>query len=231
MRSTDCSIDSRFRSGPRRSCAAWRRRRHVPVRRRPRSSAPQSTCCPSGKSIHPRKPSMKELSSNGVFRAPLAHRMRMTTAGSLAVARLSDKVIADHKRNSTVVTAICRDNEHRSSEQRQTARCHCGCPGGTRSGSRQAFSRLRTFLWFATAVAGFTVRTELLGVTSLVRALKLEARFYNKLVDRFTAPPCSSTGSPRAVDPDGAAPVPPAAAHQRPVYRGRRRPQGPKARP
>ena len=50
-------------------------------------------------------------------------------------------------------------------------------------------SRLRTFLWFATAVAGFTVRTELLGVTSLVRALKLEARFYNKLVDHFPAPP------------------------------------------
>ena len=47
---------------------------------------------------------------------------------------------------------------------------------------RPAFSRLRTFLWFATAVAGFTVRTELLGVTSLVRALKIEARFYNKLV-------------------------------------------------
>ena len=43
---------------------------------------------------------------------------------------------------------------------------------------RPAFSRLRTFLWFATAVAGFTVRTELLGVTSLVRALKLDARFY-----------------------------------------------------
>jgi hypothetical protein len=29
-----------------------------------------------------------------------------------------------------------------------------------------AFSRLRTFLWFATAVAGLTVRTELLGVTN-----------------------------------------------------------------
>lgn len=50
---------------------------------------------------------------------------------------------------------------------------------------RPAFSRLRTFLWFATAVAGFTVRTELLGVTSLVRALKLEACFYNKLIDHF----------------------------------------------
>ena len=50
---------------------------------------------------------------------------------------------------------------------------------------RQGFSRLQTFLWFATAVAGFTVRTELLGVTSIVRALKLDARYYNALVDSF----------------------------------------------
>ena len=39
---------------------------------------------------------------------------------------------------------------------------------------RPAFSRLRSFLWFTTAVAGLTVRTELLGVTSLVRALTLQ---------------------------------------------------------
>jgi hypothetical protein len=50
---------------------------------------------------------------------------------------------------------------------------------------RPAFSRLRTFLWFAAAVAGFTVRTELLGVTSIVRALKLRPRLYNNLVDQF----------------------------------------------
>ena len=50
---------------------------------------------------------------------------------------------------------------------------------------RPAFSRLRSFLWFATAVAGLTVRTELLGVTSIVRALKLQPRFYNKLLDHF----------------------------------------------
>ena len=50
---------------------------------------------------------------------------------------------------------------------------------------RPAFSRLRTFLWFATAVAGFTVRTELLGVTSIVRALNLDPRCYNTLVDYF----------------------------------------------
>src|SRR3954465_7241940 len=41
---------------------------------------------------------------------------------------------------------------------------------------RPALSRLQTFLWFATAVAGFTVRTDMLGVTSIVRALNLDAR-------------------------------------------------------
>src|SRR5215472_8518655 len=46
-----------------------------------------------------------------------------------------------------------------------------------------AFSRLQTWLWFATAVAGFTVRTELLGVTSIVRALNLRPRCYHSLVD------------------------------------------------
>jgi DDE superfamily endonuclease len=50
---------------------------------------------------------------------------------------------------------------------------------------RPAFSRLQTFLWFATAVAGFTVRTDMLGVTSIVRALSLNARCYNALVDHF----------------------------------------------
>ena len=50
---------------------------------------------------------------------------------------------------------------------------------------RPAFSRLQTFLWFATAVAGFTVRTDRLGVTSIVRALNLNARCYNALLDCF----------------------------------------------
>jgi hypothetical protein len=50
---------------------------------------------------------------------------------------------------------------------------------------RPAFSRLQTFLWFACAVAGFTVRIETLGVTSIVRALNLNARCYNPLVDHF----------------------------------------------
>ena len=50
---------------------------------------------------------------------------------------------------------------------------------------RPAFSRLRTFLWFASAVAGLSVRTEHLGLTSIVRALKLSPRLYNKLRDSF----------------------------------------------
>jgi hypothetical protein len=66
----------------------------------------------------------------------------------------------------------------------QAGACHDPMSTSTAGVSWSATaSRLCTFLWFVTAVAGFTVRTELLGVTILVRALKLEARFYNKLVD------------------------------------------------
>jgi hypothetical protein len=50
---------------------------------------------------------------------------------------------------------------------------------------RPAFSRLRSFMWFATSVAGLTVRTELLGVTSIVRALKLQPRLYTNLLENF----------------------------------------------
>lgn len=50
---------------------------------------------------------------------------------------------------------------------------------------RPAFSRLRSFLWFATAVAGLSVRTELAGVTSIVRALKLQPRLYPTLLRSF----------------------------------------------
>lgn len=50
---------------------------------------------------------------------------------------------------------------------------------------RPASSRTRSFMWFATAVAGLTVRTELLGVTSVVRALQLHPRCYDRLLDHF----------------------------------------------
>ena len=50
---------------------------------------------------------------------------------------------------------------------------------------RPAFSRLHSFLWFATAVAGLTVRTDLLGVTSIVRTLSLKPALYDRLLDHF----------------------------------------------
>src|ERR1700720_3957800 len=59
---------------------------------------------------------------------------------------------------------------------------------------RPAFSRLRTFMWFATIVAGLTVRVELLGVTSIVRALNLRPSLYTKLLKNFTAAPSSWIG-------------------------------------
>jgi len=50
---------------------------------------------------------------------------------------------------------------------------------------RPACSRLRSFLWFATCVAGMTVRTDLLGVSSTVRALGLKQKYYDRLLDCF----------------------------------------------
>ncbi len=40
---------------------------------------------------------------------------------------------------------------------------------------RSACSRTKTFLWFITCLAGMTVRIDLLGVTSIVRAMGLQA--------------------------------------------------------
>jgi len=53
---------------------------------------------------------------------------------------------------------------------------------------RPAFSRLRSLLWFATGVAGLTVRTDLLGVTSIVRTLCLKPVLYDRLLDHFHSP-------------------------------------------
>ncbi len=50
---------------------------------------------------------------------------------------------------------------------------------------RPACARTRTFMWFAVCVAGLTVRTERMGVTSIVRALGLQGRFYDNLLDNF----------------------------------------------
>ena len=50
---------------------------------------------------------------------------------------------------------------------------------------RLAFSRLSTFMWFATIVAGMTVRVETLGVTSIVRVLNLRPEVYDRLLAHF----------------------------------------------
>ena len=50
---------------------------------------------------------------------------------------------------------------------------------------RPAFSRTRTFIWFAVALAAMSVRGDLLGVTSLVRAMGLQACCYDRLLDLF----------------------------------------------
>ena len=50
---------------------------------------------------------------------------------------------------------------------------------------RPACSRGRTFLWFMVCVMGMTLRTEHLGVTSIVRALGLHEKYYQNLLDNF----------------------------------------------
>jgi DDE superfamily endonuclease len=48
-----------------------------------------------------------------------------------------------------------------------------------------AFSYLRAFMWFAAVVAGLTIRPEMLGVSSIVRTLKLKSCFYSALLRNF----------------------------------------------
>jgi hypothetical protein len=50
---------------------------------------------------------------------------------------------------------------------------------------RPAFTRTRTFLWFVLCLAGISIRTDLRGVTSILRALGLQERFYDRLLDFF----------------------------------------------
>jgi hypothetical protein len=50
---------------------------------------------------------------------------------------------------------------------------------------RPAFSRGATFMWFATVVVGMMVRSDLLGVTSIIRALNLRPKLYDPLRKHF----------------------------------------------
>jgi hypothetical protein len=50
---------------------------------------------------------------------------------------------------------------------------------------RPACSRTRSFLWLAACLAGFCIRSDLLGVSSFIRALGLREECYNRLLDFF----------------------------------------------
>jgi hypothetical protein len=53
---------------------------------------------------------------------------------------------------------------------------------------RPACARTRTFLWMSLCLVGMTTRKDLLGVTSIVRALGLEPACYDRLLDFFHSP-------------------------------------------
>jgi len=50
---------------------------------------------------------------------------------------------------------------------------------------RPAFTRLRTFLWFAAIVAGFSVRGDSFGASSFIRALGFDGMHYSSLLKAF----------------------------------------------
>ncbi len=50
---------------------------------------------------------------------------------------------------------------------------------------RPACSRLKTFMWFVVCVAGLTIRSDLLGVTSIIRALGIHEKYYQNLLGNF----------------------------------------------
>ena len=53
---------------------------------------------------------------------------------------------------------------------------------------RSACARTRTFLWMAVCLAGMTTRKDMMGVTSIVRALGLKPFCYDRLLDFFHSP-------------------------------------------
>jgi hypothetical protein len=53
---------------------------------------------------------------------------------------------------------------------------------------RPAFSRTTSFMWFSAIVAGLMTRADLLGVTSVVRALKLAPKRYKSLLNLCHSP-------------------------------------------
>ena len=53
---------------------------------------------------------------------------------------------------------------------------------------RPAFSRQSAFMWFATSLLGFSLRSDLMGVSSFVRCLGLKGKYYDSLLHFFHSP-------------------------------------------
>ncbi len=52
---------------------------------------------------------------------------------------------------------------------------------------RPVFSRKRTFLWFVVVMIGFTIRRDLMGVTSFIRALSIKQECYDRILGFFNS--------------------------------------------
>lgn len=50
---------------------------------------------------------------------------------------------------------------------------------------RPCFSRNQTFMWFAVVMMGFSTRSDLAGVTSIIRSLGLDGFYYDRILDFF----------------------------------------------
>lgn len=50
---------------------------------------------------------------------------------------------------------------------------------------RPAFARHRSFLWFVVCLIGITIRADIIGVTSIIRAVGIKATYYDRILDLF----------------------------------------------
>ena len=64
---------------------------------------------------------------------------------------------------------------------------------------RAACARTRTFPWMAVCLAGMTTRKDLMGVTSMVRALGLLPACHDRLLDFFHGPALDLNLTPVAI--------------------------------
>ena len=59
---------------------------------------------------------------------------------------------------------------------------------------KSQFSRVAAFKWFTAVVLGFMVRTDKLGITSVLRALSIAPKWYESIVHFFRADSWSLAG-------------------------------------